>query len=911
MTEASLQQYVSGRGTGFDMSTPHSVHLLLNDKCNARCIFCGGDYYHSRSGRMLTFEKVKVISKNIHLERFQQVVLAGAGDPLLCPDFVPIMQYLRAEFPAVEIAVTTNGIGLNRSVSEAVLDNRVAMLNISLNAGTRETYCRLMQVDAFDLICRQVREFAQLCWNQGTGPRLQLSIPIMRCNVEELPLLVRFASEVGAVGVNVFYCRFYPREIRNDKDGGLLPDAESLFFHQELSDRIVEEAVSLGRQLGVRVDHEPLFRHGEQPRCCKWTEDELMIGFDGEVFPCGGGELHFKKKLENGTYDFGNALKQPIEQFWNNESYRAIRVSSNRDSRCTVPECLECANMTSHMEQRGHIMEWADFSAKSLQKSVPVAVSPPLVSVIVPTHNRPEMLKNAIRSILDQTFQDFEVIVVNDAGDDVSSVVQSFNSTKLRYLSHDTNKGLAAARNTGIRAAKGKYIAYLDDDDVFYPEHLEMLLGSLGKDGAKVVYSDAYRAHQRFEDGRYVTYYLDIPYSYDFDADRILYENYVPVLCFIHEKSCFELSGYFDESLSRLEDWDLWIRMSRHFIMRHISVVTCEFRYRPDGSSMVSGSLPMFLSMTERIFKKYAPLIRGRAEIYGRFLSHLFSLQYNVEMLLESEIAKTSGFDFDPPEMSQLFKTLLSQGATREQILSAWYTLKAGFESAPPERESCLKLALELNPANSSARCNLIGLLAGMGRNDDIANHINTLLASNPLDRTLQSLAVSLYRAGFIPAPKLDEPIPRCIKLAVFSNSRPADASRYYGIRRGCTGEIEILWGTCRLEDGRLSIMYNMAEEADLLLISGALSSEDNEPALKALLSMGKPVIYDAVGSLGIECICAADASMLVQVMQASLVLVPDQSMVTEYSRYNRNVVPLSDAAPSAVWREICRNLVQ
>ena len=244
----------------------------------------------------------------------------------------------------------------------------------------------------------------------------------------------------------------------------------------------------------------------------------------------------------------------------------------------------------------------------------------PLVSVIVPTHNRPDMLKDAIQSILDQTFQNFEIIVVNDAGQDVTSVVQAFNSPKTVYLSHETNKGLAAARNTGIRAARGKYIAYLDDDDIFYPEHLETVVTFLQKNGEKVAYTDAVRVHQRIDNDRYVTYKKDIPYSIDFDYDRILYENFIPVLCIVHEKECLDVCGMFDETFCCLEDWELWLRMSRHFTMHHIKLLTCEFSYRPDGSSM-SGSLGKLMYMSEQLYEKHQ--VNSRPEIREMRNDHL------------------------------------------------------------------------------------------------------------------------------------------------------------------------------------------------------------------------------------------------------------------------------------------------
>src|SRR5262245_35235747 len=107
----------------------------------------------------------------------------------------------------------------------------------------------------------------------------------------------------------------------------------------------------------------------------------------------------------------------------------------------------------------------------------------PKVSVIIPTHNRAHFLRGAIFSVLNQTFQDFEIIIVDDASNDTTSqVVGSFDDKRLRYVRHETNKGGSAARNTGILASKSEYIAFLDDDDEWLPEKLakqmDVLIGS-------------------------------------------------------------------------------------------------------------------------------------------------------------------------------------------------------------------------------------------------------------------------------------------------------------------------------------------------------------------------------------------------------------------------------------------------
>src|SRR3972149_933183 len=92
----------------------------------------------------------------------------------------------------------------------------------------------------------------------------------------------------------------------------------------------------------------------------------------------------------------------------------------------------------------------------------------PLVSVIVPTYNRPDTLKRTLESIAAQTYKRIEAIVVNDAGEDVSGVIDTFHDRlSIKYLVHGKNKGLAAVRNTAIKHATGQYIAYLDNDDIF------------------------------------------------------------------------------------------------------------------------------------------------------------------------------------------------------------------------------------------------------------------------------------------------------------------------------------------------------------------------------------------------------------------------------------------------------------
>jgi len=230
----------------------------------------------------------------------------------------------------------------------------------------------------------------------------------------------------------------------------------------------------------------------------------------------------------------------------------------------------------------------------------------PLVSVIVPTYNRPDTLKTTLDSIAAQTYKNIETIVVNDAGGDVSGVIDTFHDRlSVRYLVHHKNKGLGASRNTGINAATGKYIAYLDDDDIYYPDHIETLVCFLETSYYKVAYTDAYRTHQKKENGKYIVKKKDIPYSFDFDSDLILAQNLMPVLCIMHERSCTDEVGLFDESLTTHEDWDLWVRMSRKYKFAHIKRVTCEFAWKTDSTTMSSEKRSDFLRTMVIIYKRY------------------------------------------------------------------------------------------------------------------------------------------------------------------------------------------------------------------------------------------------------------------------------------------------------------------
>jgi hypothetical protein len=233
---------------------------------------------------------------------------------------------------------------------------------------------------------------------------------------------------------------------------------------------------------------------------------------------------------------------------------RAILVHDVDDAHPDVTRMVqECAARTpgrTLTERRG---------ALALFRRLPS----PLVSVIVPTYNRPELLARALESIAEQAFTDLEILVVNDGGLSVAKLVARF--PQARHFRHPANRGLPAARNTALAQARGHYIAYLDDDDWYYRSHLETLVRGLG--GARAGYSDAHEVSREQPRRVYC--------SRDYSREALHQHNLFPVCCVLHEKSLLDQAGGFDESLANHEDWDLWLRMAAHADFRHLPVVTC------------------------------------------------------------------------------------------------------------------------------------------------------------------------------------------------------------------------------------------------------------------------------------------------------------------------------------------------
>jgi hypothetical protein len=222
-----------------------------------------------------------------------------------------------------------------------------------------------------------------------------------------------------------------------------------------------------------------------------------------------------------------------------------------------------------------------------------VEVTAPLVTVVVRTKDRPAFLREAIASLRAQTMTDFETLVVNDGGAPPHAEdLAPHPGARLAVLETMPIHGRSRALNVGVAAARGRFVAFLDDDDLFFPEHLATLSRFLSEEhGYRAAYTDAERVLFTLDDdGVYKETRRFPAESRDFDAARLLYKNHVPLICLMAERSALLSAGPYDESLDLYEDWEHLIRLSKVTRLHHVKRTTAVYRTRDDGTNATTAA---------------------------------------------------------------------------------------------------------------------------------------------------------------------------------------------------------------------------------------------------------------------------------------------------------------------------------
>ncbi|MEE9356734.1 MAG: glycosyltransferase [Methylococcaceae bacterium] len=244
----------------------------------------------------------------------------------------------------------------------------------------------------------------------------------------------------------------------------------------------------------------------------------------------------------------------------------------------------------------------------------------PLVSIIIPTRNRPLLLINAMESISRQTYSHWEAIVINDGGDDIGALI-AYQDVKqqFRYIDLKYNQGQGAARNAGLSLARGDIVCYLDDDDRYKPDHLKTVVDALQQGQEAFVYTDIdyvlekVNGQQRTEVSRTSLYEHG-----NFDLEKLYIENYIPINTWAHLRHCLPTTGVFDETYPSLEDWEFLLRLTTQFGGRHIPRKTVEVRHRIDQKDNISFlKKHTYPDVYHKIYQKHTQ-IKSSLIDYGR-----------------------------------------------------------------------------------------------------------------------------------------------------------------------------------------------------------------------------------------------------------------------------------------------------
>jgi len=206
-----------------------------------------------------------------------------------------------------------------------------------------------------------------------------------------------------------------------------------------------------------------------------------------------------------------------------------------------------------------------------------------MISIIIPVFNQADKIVKTFKSILNQTYRDFEVVVVNDGSkDDVEKVAESFSQNfnqadiSFKFFNQE-NKGAPAARNRGWREAKGEYLFFSDADAILNPDLLKKLLDALmNNPGASFAYPSFYWGKKLFK-GR------------EFDAEKLKQTPYIHTMALIR-KSDFPATGW-DESIKKFQDWDLWLTMSG---LGHKGIFVDQILFKIIPGGIISSWVPSF-----------------------------------------------------------------------------------------------------------------------------------------------------------------------------------------------------------------------------------------------------------------------------------------------------------------------------
>ncbi len=260
-----------------------------------------------------------------------------------------------------------------------------------------------------------------------------------------------------------------------------------------------------------------------------------------------------------------------------------------------------------------------------------------LVSAVISTYKRsPEMVKRAAESVLNQTYKDIELIIVDDSPsdydlrDDVKNMAESLNGN-VKYIRHEKNLGACAARNTGIQLANGEFIAFLDDDDEWLPEKIEKQIKKFVNEDVALVYCGNYTINSANNE----KIISNTQYHNGYVFDILIFDNFISSCSYpLIRKSVIKELGGFDIKMPAAQDLELWLRIAKKYKIDYVPEPLVNY-YIHDGEKITKNHHKKVEAL-QRLLDLNMDYLKTNKKAYSfRILSSIYSVMY---------VSKAKGF---------------------------------------------------------------------------------------------------------------------------------------------------------------------------------------------------------------------------------------------------------------------------
>lgn len=293
-----------------------------------------------------------------------------------------------------------------------------------------------------------------------------------------------------------------------------------------------------------------------------------------------------------------NSLRGALYVFKESVRGRHIPYSLNSEQRENIKKILRknfCLKLIPYslrsllFRKRGHdfkpkFVDGLDYEVgrRGAFYSLPEIKTKPLVSVLVRTCGRPNTLRETLVSLRNQTYDNIEIVVVEDGKNTAEDMIKKeFSDLNIKYSSTGKNVGRSQVGNIAMEKASGKYLNFLDDDDLFYPDHVEVLVTELEKNKYDIAYTSSFETLIDVKSrDPYVYNIADYRLFHFENASKIdLYSrNLFPIQAVMFKKNIIKETGGLDTNIDALEDWDFWIRLSLNHQFHYVPKTTSLFR---------------------------------------------------------------------------------------------------------------------------------------------------------------------------------------------------------------------------------------------------------------------------------------------------------------------------------------------